>query len=914
MKVLGRMVATLEAIPFAQFHSRPLQQAILSQWDRSVFSLDRPIRLSFRVKRSLNWWLTSPLISQGRSFLPVHWQVVTTDASLIGWGAVFRHLTVQGRWSPQESALPINVLEIRAIFLSLRHWERILRGLPVRIQTDNATAVAYVNHQGGTRSSLALAEVSKILLWAEATVPMISAVHIPGVENWAADFLSREGLAAGEWSLHPEVFHQICLRWGTPDVDLTASRINRKVPQFVSRSRDPLAVGVDALAIPWSQFELPYLFPPPSITSQTVEEDQSGRGDGHPDRPGLAQESLVRGARQPSRGRSLVPSRQARSAVPGSDLPPEFSVAQFNGVAVETAVLRASGLSDRVIHTMIQARKPSSSRIYYRTWKAYFRWCESNRVPPMVFSLPSLLAFLQAGLDSGLALSSLKGQVSALSILFQKTLASRPQRLEEIMKRTRKSDVQKKDDKQTVNGKETKQESVHNKDEAESSEVIMKIELPEKKVVRIQDKMAGADLPQGVPGHIVNGVQTSKQENGFSSKESSPAFEEVITLSEISSSNGDKVIPPAEPIIAFGGKDAFIKKSTVQPPQITGWWEESVVYQHVAFGERCLKWLRFIDDIVMFWAGTEEDCERFIADLNDNPYNIRLTSHISRTSVEFLDLKVSFAGSNVVTTLYRKPTATNSLLHYSSFHPRHLKNGIPTGQFLRLKRNCSLTSDFQDEARILTDRFRHRGYPKKVISSAYQRARTSVRSDLLQRQALRVRCFWRLRICFWTDASERVLRLCLLTAQAPALPYTSGFTSTYRTPDPPWSPAARTLHIIIKTRCGLSDSLSSLPARTVKFMYLCVISPVYKFTPVVTSGTSADSLLDLPFVEESGTAASEFPPSGRVSCVKLCVLSCVWRHACSDFCEMSFVWRHACSNFVCRVACDSAIYSMALYM
>ncbi|XP_069612965.1 MAP7 domain-containing protein 1 isoform X2 [Ranitomeya imitator] len=145
----------------------------------------------------------------------------------------------------------------------------------------------------------------------------------------------------------------------------------------------------------------------------------------------------------------------------------------------------------------------------------------------------------------------------------------RKKRLEEIMKRTRKSDVQKKDDKQTVNGKETKQESVHNKDEAESSEVIMKIELPEKKVVRIQDKMAGADLPQGVPGHIVNGVQTSKQENGFSSKESSPAFEEVITLSEISSSNGDKVIPPAEPIIAFGGKDAFIKKSTVQPPQIT---------------------------------------------------------------------------------------------------------------------------------------------------------------------------------------------------------------------------------------------------------------------------------------------------------------------------------------------------------
>ncbi|KAM3933383.1 MAP7 domain-containing protein 1 isoform 2-T2 [Leptodactylus fuscus] len=145
----------------------------------------------------------------------------------------------------------------------------------------------------------------------------------------------------------------------------------------------------------------------------------------------------------------------------------------------------------------------------------------------------------------------------------------RKKRLEEIMKRTRKSDAQKKEDKQTVNGKETKQDSTPSKEEAESSKVIMKIELPEKKVVRIQDKMTAPDLPQGQPGHIVNGVQPTKQENGFSSKDSSPAFEEVITLSEISSSNGDKVIPPAEPIIAFGSKDSFIKNSTVQAPQIT---------------------------------------------------------------------------------------------------------------------------------------------------------------------------------------------------------------------------------------------------------------------------------------------------------------------------------------------------------
>ncbi|XP_040193269.1 MAP7 domain-containing protein 1 isoform X4 [Rana temporaria] len=145
----------------------------------------------------------------------------------------------------------------------------------------------------------------------------------------------------------------------------------------------------------------------------------------------------------------------------------------------------------------------------------------------------------------------------------------RKKRLEEIMKRTRKSDAsgKKKEDKQTMNGKETKQESTPVKAETVPTDVIMKIELPEKKVVRIQDRNAAPDISQG--GSLVNGVQPSKQENGFSSKDSSPAFEEVITLSDISSSNGEKGIPPAEPIIAFGGKDSFIKKSAVQPPQVT---------------------------------------------------------------------------------------------------------------------------------------------------------------------------------------------------------------------------------------------------------------------------------------------------------------------------------------------------------
>ncbi|XP_044151545.1 nuclear pore complex protein Nup155 [Bufo gargarizans] len=277
MRVLGRMVASFEAIPYSQFHSRDLQMFILSRWDKSPEGLDRLVRLPPQIRLDLSWWLLPRTVSLGQSFLPPSWRVITTDASLSGWGAVFESLTVQGLWSVQESSLQINVLELRAIFLALSHWTSRLRGLPIQIQTDNSTAVAYLNHQGGTRSVMALREASQILRWAEDHVPVLSAVHIPGVDNWAADFLSRQLVDPGEWSLHPEVFHQLCLRWGAPDVDLFASRLNHRLPRYVARSRDPQALAVDALVLPWSQFDLLYLFPPIPLLPRVLKRLKAAR-------------------------------------------------------------------------------------------------------------------------------------------------------------------------------------------------------------------------------------------------------------------------------------------------------------------------------------------------------------------------------------------------------------------------------------------------------------------------------------------------------------------------------------------------------------------------------------------------------------------------------------------------------------
>ncbi|XP_077132097.1 uncharacterized protein LOC143787335 [Ranitomeya variabilis] len=132
-----------------------------------------------------------------------------------------------------------------------------------------------------------------------------------------------------------------------------------------------------------------------------------------------------------------------------------------------------------------------------------------------------------------------------------------------------------------------------------------------------------------------------------------------------------------------------------------GWWEETQVKNSPLFCNNVLKWFCFIDDIVVLWTGSMADLETFVGELNSNCVNIRLASHFSTSSVDFLDLKIMLQDNRIYTTLFRKGTATNNLLHYSSFHPRHLRNSIPKCQFLRLRRNCSQISKLKQDHSLI---------------------------------------------------------------------------------------------------------------------------------------------------------------------------------------------------------------------
>lgn len=123
---------------------------------------------------------------------------------------------------------------------------------------------------GGTHSEIMDSITKEIWEWAIKRNIHLTAVHIPGIENVKADFLSRHFLDQMEWKLNPHLFQEIVHVLFHPQVDLFASRLNYQLPKYVSWQPDQTAWKMDALSIPWKNLKA-YAFPPFNLISQVLQ-------------------------------------------------------------------------------------------------------------------------------------------------------------------------------------------------------------------------------------------------------------------------------------------------------------------------------------------------------------------------------------------------------------------------------------------------------------------------------------------------------------------------------------------------------------------------------------------------------------------------------------------------------------------
>ncbi|XP_077110328.1 uncharacterized protein LOC143766492 [Ranitomeya variabilis] len=263
MSLLGSLSSCIPAVPWAQFHTRQLQYEVLSAQGKNGH-LESKITLSKDVLESLSWWLDMDHLSEGVPWIIDPSKIITTDASPIGWGAHMKNSLAQDTWDQAELSCSSNWKELKAVECALNHFLPQIQGADVRIYSDNSTTVAYVNRQGGTRSGSLMTIAADIFQLAETHLTSLTALHIRGVENIRADYLSRNELCQGEWTLNRSIFSVITESWGIPQIDLFATRDNRQVKRFASLNVMDHPDMLDSLHHPW-RFQLAYAFPPMSL-------------------------------------------------------------------------------------------------------------------------------------------------------------------------------------------------------------------------------------------------------------------------------------------------------------------------------------------------------------------------------------------------------------------------------------------------------------------------------------------------------------------------------------------------------------------------------------------------------------------------------------------------------------------------
>ena len=144
-------------------------------------------------------------------------------------------------------------------------------------------------------------------------------------------------------------------------------------------------------------------------------------------------------------------------------------------------------------------------------------------------------------------------------------------------------------------------------------------------------------------------------------------------------------------------------------------------------------WLRFIDDIFVVWPHSLDDLNAFLTYMNSYHDTIKFTMEFSKEKIVFLDTIVKKARftNKLLVELYTKPTDTHNYLHFNSFHPGHTKRGGPYGQFLRVRRNCTLESDYNKHSLFLKSKYMERGYPEPLLENSRLKALRTNRTQLL---------------------------------------------------------------------------------------------------------------------------------------------------------------------------------------
>jgi hypothetical protein len=300
-QLIGWLIAAIPACQYGQGHFRPLENA--KKWAlvdaESDYDVEN-VQWNYQQQEALRWWLNRPSPISRCFRLQPYTDEFTTDASLEGWGVVYRSSHFCGPW--EDEGDPIDELELTTILIALQLLPVLQDNVHLRVHCDNTVAIAYVNNMGGN-----VARLDRIArqIWdlIEAKSAFLTAVYVASEDNIADQYTrgfdqNKKRFFDLEVQLNPDVFREFVFSRGPfqPEIDWFASRDNAQLKRFCAWQEGRMgACCIDAFVHDWGN-EVGYMFPPfcllPKVL-QKVLHDKAKVVLIHPDWPGALWRPLL---------------------------------------------------------------------------------------------------------------------------------------------------------------------------------------------------------------------------------------------------------------------------------------------------------------------------------------------------------------------------------------------------------------------------------------------------------------------------------------------------------------------------------------------------------------------------------------------------------------------------------------------
>ena len=214
MSLIGLLASMEKMVLEGHLHMRPFQFHLKEHW-RFPQSLDTLLSWTETISAHLEWWQNPPNVIKGAYLHPKDHSIqLFTAASNEGWGAHLEQASNKGSVVTQGKK-------------ATHKCSRAEGGV---IGPSKVSCYGQLNssslHKQTRRNSLCGDVHSPVE--DHDLVPSLpdnlKARHIPGCLNVMANLLSRSNqVQSTEWSLHPQMFKQICHKWFIPHVDLCHS-------------------------------------------------------------------------------------------------------------------------------------------------------------------------------------------------------------------------------------------------------------------------------------------------------------------------------------------------------------------------------------------------------------------------------------------------------------------------------------------------------------------------------------------------------------------------------------------------------------------------------------------------------------------------------------------------------------------